>query len=195
MTRDIETIIQIAGWFLRLNNGGMNYTKLIKLMYIADKKALECYNYSISNDDIVSMKNGPVLSVTYDLIKNTGGNKNIAGLDEWNRYFTKNHYELSFKKGAEDKINAILSDDALWLSDTDIEIIETVYNEYKSYSYTEMIDLIHDKSLFPEVEWEKAGEYSTSIPLSFISIMKTLNKSDDTIKEFLSMSGRSVSGD
>ena len=56
MSKDIETIIQIIGWFLRLNSGSINYTKLIKLMYIADKKALECYNYSISNDDIFSMK-------------------------------------------------------------------------------------------------------------------------------------------
>lgn len=195
MNKNIETIIQIVGWFLKLNNGSMNYTKLIKLMYIADKKALELYNYSISNDDIFSMKNGPVLSTTYDLIKNTGKNANIAGLEEWNQYFTKNGYELAFKKGIEDKINHILSDNVLWLSDADIEIIETIYNQYKDYTYTEMIDLIHDKSLFPEVEWEQAASYSTSIPLNFISLMKSLNKQDDTIIEFLDMSGRSISND
>lgn len=152
MPREIETIIQIVGWFLKLNNGSMNYTKLIKLMYIADKTALQKYNYTISNDNIVSMKNGPVLSVTYDLIKHTGENKNILELQEWNKYFTKNNYELSFQENIEDKISEILSDDVLWLSDADIEIIETINNEYKDYTYSDMIDLIHDKNSFPEVD-------------------------------------------
>ena len=195
MPREIETIIQIVGWFLKLNNGSMNYTKLIKLMYIADKQALQKYNYTISNDNIVSMKNGPVLSVTYDLIKHTGENKNILGLQEWNKYFTKNNYELSFQENIEDKISEILSDDVLWLSDADIEIIETINNEYKDYTYSDMIDLIHDKNSFPEVEWEKAEISSTSIPLDFVKLMQSLNKSDDTIKDFLNMSGRSITDD
>lgn len=195
MPREIETIIQIVGWFLKLNNGSMNYTKLIKLMYIADKTALQKYNYTISNDNIVSMKNGPVLSVTYDLIKHTGENKNILGLQEWNKYFTKNNYELSFQENIEDKISEILSDDVLWLSDADIEIIETINNEYKDYTYSDMIDLIHDKNSFPEVEWEKAEISSTSIPLDFVKLMQSLNKSDDTIKDFLNMSGRSITDD
>lgn len=195
MPREIETIIQIVGWFLKLNNGSMNYTKLIKLMYIADKTALQKYNYSISNDNIVSMKNGPVLSVTYDLIKHTGENKNIIGLQEWNKYFTKNNYELSFQENVEDKISEILSDDVLWLSDADIEIIETINTEYKDYTYSAMIDLIHNKNNFPEVEWEKAEKYSTSIPLDFVKLMLSLKKSDDTIKNFLNMSGRSITDD
>ena len=195
MSRHIETIIQIVGWFLKLNNGSMNYTKLIKLMYIADKKALEYYNYSISNDNIYSMKNGPVLSNTYDLIKHTGEDVNISGLKEWNKYFTKDGYELSFKENMRDEINTILSDDFLWLSDADIEIIEAVYAQYKDYTYSAMIDLIHDETLFPEVMWRQADIYSTSIPMDFITLMKSLNKSDDTIREFLNMSGRSITDD
>ena len=195
MSRKIETIIQIVGWFLKLNNGSMNYTKLIKLMYIADKRALKDYNYSISNDDIVSMKNGPVLSNTYDLIKHTGDNAEIQGINEWNKYFVKTGYELSFKENMEDEINNILSDDVLWLSDADIEIIEEVYNQYKDYTYSAMIDLIHNALLFPEVNWKQAEIYSTSIPMDFITLMKSLNKSDDTIREFLHMSGRSITDD
>ena len=195
MSRHIETIIQIVGWFLKLNNNSMNYTKLIKLMYIADKQALECYNYSISNDDIFSMKNGPVLSNTYDLIKHTGENVNIPGLKEWNKYFTKTGYELSFIESNKYEVDKILSDDVLWLSDADIEIIEAVYAQYKDYTYSAMIDLIHDEKLFPEVMWKKAGIYSTSIPMDFITLMKSLNKSDNSIREFLQMSGRRITND
>ena len=150
---------------------------------------------SISNDDIVSMKNGPVLSNTYDLIKHTGDNAEIQGLNEWNKYFVKTGYELAFKENIEDEINNILSDDVLWLSDADIEIIEEVYNQYKDHTYSAMIDLIHDELLFPEVKWKQAEIYSTSIPMDFITLMKSLNKSDDTIREFLHMSGRSITDD
>ena len=58
-----------------------------------------------------------------------------------------------------------------------------------------MIDLIHDELLFPEVKWKQAEIYSTSIPMDFITLMKSLNKSDDTIREFLHMSGRSITDD
>lgn len=69
-------------------------------MYIVDKKALKDYNYSISNDNIVLMKNGPVLYNTYNLIKHTGENADIQGLNEWNKYFINRLNKKSSHKGA-----------------------------------------------------------------------------------------------
>lgn len=195
MKNKTEIIIQIVGWLLKLNNGSMNYIKLVLLMYIVDKKALKDYNYSISNDNIVLMKNGPVLYNTYNLIKHTGDNVDIKGLNEWNKYFVKTGYDLSFKENIKDKINNILSDDVLWLSDADIEIIEEVYKQYKDYIYSDIINLMHDEAQFPEIKWKQAKIYSTGIPIDFITLMKSLNKSDNTIREFLDMSGRSITDD
>lgn len=190
MKNKTETIIQIVGWLLKLNNGSMNYIKLVLLIYIVDKKALKDYNYSISNDDIVLMKNGPVLCNTYNLIKHTNENADIQGLNEWNKYFVKTGYDLSFKENIKDKINNILSDDVLWLSDADIKIIEEVYRQYKDYTYSDIINLMHDEAEFPEIKWKQADMDSTGIPIDFITLMKSLNKSDDTIREFLQMSGK-----
>lgn len=173
---------------MKLNNGSTDYT--IKLMYIADKKAVKNYNYSISNNNIILMKYSPVLSDTYDLIKHTGDNVDIKGLNEWNKYFVKTGYDLSFKENIKDKINNILSDDVLWLSDADIEIIEEVYKQYKDYTYSDIINLMHDEAQFPEIKWKQADMDSTGIPIDFITLMKSLNKSDDTIREFLQMSGK-----
>ena len=190
MKNKTETIIQIVGWLLKLNNGSMNYIKLVLLIYIVDKKALKDYNYSISNDDIVLMKNGPVLCNTYNLKKHTNENADIQGLNEWNKYFVKTGYDLSFKENIKDKINNILSDDVLWLSDADIKIIEEVYRQYKDYTYSDIINLMHDEAEFPEIKWKQADMDSTGIPIDFITLMKSLNKSDDTIREFLQMSGK-----
>ena len=54
---------------------------------------------------------------------------------------------------------------------------------------------MHDEAQFPEIKWKQAEIYSTSIPINFITLMKSLNKRDDTIREFLHMSGRSITDD
>ena len=47
----------------------MEYIKLIKLMYLVDRAALNERGWPISTDVYVSMAHGPVLSRTYDLIR------------------------------------------------------------------------------------------------------------------------------
>ena len=46
----------------------MNYTKFIKLLYLADRAALIRWGRPISTDRYVSMKHGPVLSNVFDLV-------------------------------------------------------------------------------------------------------------------------------
>jgi len=59
---------QAAARLLRLHGAAMPYLKLIKLLYLADRKALLELGRPISHDFYVSMPHGPVLSRTYDLI-------------------------------------------------------------------------------------------------------------------------------
>jgi uncharacterized phage-associated protein len=46
----------------------MSYMKLLKLLYLADRKALLSFGRPITYDRYVSMDHGPVLSQTYNLI-------------------------------------------------------------------------------------------------------------------------------
>jgi uncharacterized phage-associated protein len=59
---------QAAARLLRARGGSMHYLKLLKLLYLADRKALLELGRPISYDRFVSMPHGPVLSRTYDLI-------------------------------------------------------------------------------------------------------------------------------
>src|SRR5438132_13656506 len=59
---------QLAGLFLKMREGPMHYMKLIKLMYITDRTALLTWGRPLTYDSYVSMKHGPVLSATLDLI-------------------------------------------------------------------------------------------------------------------------------
>src|SRR5229473_6211455 len=59
---------QAASLFLKHGGGRMNYMKLIKLLYLADRGAFLRWGRPVSGDRYFSMKLGPVLSVVHDLI-------------------------------------------------------------------------------------------------------------------------------
>src|SRR5687767_1185192 len=57
-----------ASVFLRLRGNRMSYLKLIKLLYLLDRTALDRWDRPVTGDRYVSMKLGPVLSNVRDLI-------------------------------------------------------------------------------------------------------------------------------
>lgn len=63
-----ERATQAAARLLKLRGGRMSYMKLLKLLYLADRKALLEHGRPITFDRYVSMDRGPVLSQTYNLI-------------------------------------------------------------------------------------------------------------------------------
>ena len=64
-----ERAAQAAARLLKQRGGRMSYLKLLKLMYLADRKALLELGQPITCDLFVSMDKGPVLSRTYELIR------------------------------------------------------------------------------------------------------------------------------
>src|SRR6266446_8663564 len=60
---------QAASILLKLNGGDMDKYLFIKMLFLADREALDKWEESITGDHIVSMKYGPVLSTIYDLTK------------------------------------------------------------------------------------------------------------------------------
>ena len=68
-----KRVTQVAARFLQLECKPMKYMKLLKLLYIADRKAILQGKKPFSGDEYYSMKLGPVLSNTYDLIKHPDG--------------------------------------------------------------------------------------------------------------------------
>jgi len=66
---DEKKATQAAEVLLVLNYGIMDYRKLMKLLYLSDRKAILSWNDSITMDHYVCMNNGPVTSCIYDSIK------------------------------------------------------------------------------------------------------------------------------
>jgi hypothetical protein len=71
---------------LRKYDYRLNYIKLIKLLYLANKEALKASIHTIS------MKNGPMLSRLYDLIRGKAGDVVVQNI--WDCRFVKDGYDL-----------------------------------------------------------------------------------------------------
>lgn len=155
-----------AALFLKLNGGSLNYMKLIKLMYLADRKALQLIERPISTDKYVSMERGPVLSEVYNKIMSKNDNS------YWNEYISKREkYNISLiKQPTYDE-----------LSEKEEAIISEIDNEYKSYDKWDMVDNIcHDPNILPE--WEKPIPPLKSKPIKVENILRALDKTEQEIK-------------
>lgn len=139
---------------LERNAGRLNYTKLIKILYIADREHYRKWGKTITGDSYYSMENGPVLSGLYSLIK--GNYFDIHMQMSWDLFFEKKGYDVIFirKKGR-----------GYWfLSPSEMTLLDEMDRKFKHFSYSDLIRYTHDKERFPEVKWDKAN--GSSLPIS-----------------------------
>lgn len=153
---DIDKLIDTVNYLLTLNRGRLNYTKLIKLLYIADREVFNAYGFTITGDRYYALHNGPILSRLYDLIQKKA---NASLQVKWDNYFYKDGYDL-----LGDKLQRPIQE----LSEIEKEKINEVDERYKQYSYNQMIDIIHDPNFCPE--WEDPGTSRTPISLEDILV-------------------------
>ena len=167
---DREKLYQSVGYLIEKHGGRLNYMKLIKLLYIADREMINQTGYPITGDHYCSMKNGPVLSNLYDLIR---GKAFGAEQTSWNALFKTDGYNLT------------RSHESAWelgdLTPREISILDCVSEKFRDHTQFQLRDHLHQKQLFPEVEWEESG--STSRPLPVDSIRHALGFSDAEIAE------------
>jgi len=158
---------QIAAMLLSLNNGKMPYLRLLKLLYMIDRLSLERWGEPLTFDKYCSMDHGPVLSRTYDNIKD--GN---LLLDEsyWHEYISSNPdtYTVQLLKEGE----------STKLSKAEIELIREVYDEYKEIDRWDLSEMTHN---LPEYQ----NPEGSSISIEITDILKAVNKSEEEITEIV----------
>jgi uncharacterized phage-associated protein len=162
----IEKLSQATGYILRKYGSRLNYTKLIKLLYLADKESFSEINRSVTGDSYASMKNGPVLSQLYDLIKGTS--HNAAAQNLWNTRFSTDGRDLTanFDRIPEGK-----------LSRFEKTTLDKIDQKFHNQSYGEMIDYVHDPAICPE--WKDPG--NTSIPIPIEDILESVGRTPEEI--------------
>ena len=157
-----EKTAQMAALFLKLRGGKMSYIKLLKLLYIADREALDRFGRPVSYDNFSSMEHGPILSNTYNRIK---GERTFGQADPpWETYLTtRQGYDVRLKKEAP----------TTELSEAEIELIKEVFNKFGNWYRFKIVDYMHDNF----DEWKDPGDSST--PIDYSEVLRAKHKSPE----------------
>jgi uncharacterized phage-associated protein len=164
MRFDEQKVTEAAAFLLELRGGCMHYIKLLKLLYLADRMAFAQWGIPISNDNYVSMDNGPVLSQTYNLIKDGGR--------IWSEFIS-----APFRDHEVELTAPVLSRPKL--SPAEEEILVTVFTEFGRENRWKIVDFMHTLP-----EWKNPGGSST--PISISDILEALNEPQENIQAIVS---------
>jgi uncharacterized phage-associated protein len=143
---------EAAAYLLEAQGGPMrqmSYVKLIKLLYLADRKALLRWGCPITTDRYVSMDRGPVLSRVLNLITDPGAPS------IWSTVISQpERYEVRLNKQIEKEE----------LSDAEIELLNEILDQYGNMSQWELVDITHDLP-----EW--IDPQGSAIPITYRDIL------------------------
>lgn len=153
---------QVAAFFAKQEGGKINVLKLVKLIYLADRLALQTFEAPILNDKFVSMDHGPVNSITLNYVNGLSDDK-----EEWNEFITDR--EGHFIGLADPKLNVRELDE---LSVAEMKILTLTWEKFGGMNQFEIRDYTHQKCL----EWEDPKGSSEPIPVE--RIFKFLGKTD-----------------
>lgn len=139
---DLDGAVQACAYLMKLSGKRrMQYLKLLKLLYWADRESLRDSGFPITGDEPYAMQYGPVLSTIYECIVPRPGLKRIpADIKRSNEFLERDGYDVKLK-----------SDPGTGkLSRYDRRILRMVHDHHKDVDGFEMSHLSHD---FPE--WKK----------------------------------------
>lgn len=159
---DEQKAAEAASCLLSVNGGCLPYMKLIKLLYIADRRSLTMLHSSITTDSSFSMKYGPVPTCILDCIKHAD---EYPSDSPWNSSIKTRGYDVILKKTFSQR----------FLSQEERDLLETVNSEYKGKDQFDLSDITH---AFPE--WHNPGDSRIPLPIEDI-LQATI--SDDKKRE------------
>jgi uncharacterized phage-associated protein len=135
---DIEKVTQVL---YKLSNGyEINYMKLIKLLFFADRYHIRKYGDLISNDEYFAVKLGPIQSETKDIVTKEKWFYNAISPE--NQKILNSHIVQTSKYTI--TINKIGDD---LLSESDIEAINFSVDTFNKFNEFELSNITHD---YPE---------------------------------------------
>lgn len=157
-------VAEMAAFFLHHSNGRLPVLKLMKLLYLADRRAMECFDFPISGDHMVSMPNGPVLSRTLDLMN---GYQQHGQGSCWNSWVAdREEYEVSLRPDR--LVNGALKLNAL--SDAEVDILAEVLDSFGGMGKYELVDYTHDRCK----EWKDPR--GSSKPITYEDVFLALGR-------------------
>jgi uncharacterized phage-associated protein len=151
---------EVASRILSLRGGTMHYLKLIKLLYLVDRAALQRWGRPVTTDHHVSMDEGPVVSKIYSLISEEVP-PGYEGF--WHQHISEPHnYQVTLLKdpGTDE------------LSEAEEQLINEIYAEHGRKNRWKIRDETH---FLPE--WRDPD--GSMVPISYRDIIMAGGKTED----------------
>ena len=154
-----DKVTQAAAVFLRLRGGAMSYMKLLKLLYLADREALLRWGRPITCDAYVSMRNGPVLSRTYDLISE-GVPPECPS--PWRQCISPpESYSVRLLQDCSTDL----------LSDAEEGLLNEIFQRFGGWDRWKLVDYCHTLP-----EWTDPGD--SALPIGYAEVLKAAGKTE-----------------
>jgi uncharacterized phage-associated protein len=140
---------------------GIDFLKLFKIIYFANQSHLARYGRTIIDDKFVAMKNGPVLTDTYDKLRN----------DKFD--FVERNPEGGFMIFAKE------IPDMDELSGSDVECLKRSIDENKNLGFGVLSQKSHDSAW--QLAWDDRYD-KNSVPMDTIEIARAGGASNEMIE-------------
>ena len=145
----VTKTIEAVGVLLRLARGRMGYVHLLKLLYIADREHLQAFRRPIVGTRLVAMRNGPLHSEVYNLVKG----EHVAE-PLWSTYFRRDGYEVE-----------LLEDPGVSeLSAAEGRTITETFDRHRTLGEWDLVELVHDYPEWIQFYPDQSEDTSHTIP-------------------------------
>lgn len=153
-------VAQMAAYLLAKGERTMPHLKLMKLLYLSDRRSMDMHGYPMSGDCVVAMPHGPVLSMTLNLIN---GNE-LSCQNGWASWISdKANHRVSLRRLPNE-------DDLDELSAADRTTLDTTWDTFGHMSQWQIRDYTHDHC----PEWRDPN--GSALPISYEEIFRALGK-------------------
>lgn len=154
---------QVAAFFLFQARGRLPVLKLMKLMYLAERRSYQQYGEPIIGDTLVSMEHGPVLSRTLNRINGM----TPSAEDGWDMWVSdREGYDVALSDAS---LIRTPEEDLLELSDVDLSLLAETWAEFGHLSKYQIRDYTHEKC----PEWVDPD--GSSVPIRMDRLFEVLN--------------------
>ena len=164
---------QVAVFFLLSAQEAIPIVKLMKLLYLAERRSYEKYGQPMLGDRLVSMPYGPVLSQTLNHLNGMLPSCD-GGWDSWMSDRTGHLIALA------QQVPPASLDGLLELCDADAEILTEIWDAFGHMTEWELRDYTHNHCS----EWKDPD--GSMIPIKYEDLFRALKLTSDQSREYLS---------
>jgi len=166
---DEAKAVQVAAQLITLAGGRENYTKLIKLIYIADRESIARWDHSLTWDEYWSLKEGPIVSGIMDRIRGTVRSQHAT---LWEQHIRTEGYDVVIERDP----------GTSRLSTLEEALLSELTTKFKDYDWRAMIRHVHGFAEYKEPDSEDGRK-----PIYYSDILKAVGREGEAkelAKEF-----------